>query len=58
MKNNYDEIVKLVSDKLTEFEDDNSFAIMAQIDKDLCLPKGTTFDASGWKDYFDFYYDD
>ena len=55
---NYAEIIELVSDKITEFSNDNSFKVLAKIDEDLGLPKGTSFDASGWKDYFDFYYDD
>ena len=34
----YDEIIELVSDKITEYSDDNSFSVLAKIDKELGLP--------------------
>lgn len=54
MTKTYDEIITLVTKEILK-KDGRNFT---EIDKDLRLPKGTTLDASGWKDYFDFILDD
>ena len=42
-----------------KINDDNlRFGIFEKVDKDLGLGRGTTWDASGWKDYCDFVFGD
>ena len=50
----YDELIKVVSEKMEEHKDENSFGVFNKIDKELNASSGTAWDASGWKDYCDF----
>ena len=51
-KHPYDKLIETVADKMKEHEDYNlGFEIFEKVDKDLGLPRGTAWDASGWKDY-------
>ena len=43
------------TDKMQKYENDGlGFGIFEKVDKDLGLGRGTSFEASGWKDYADF----
>lgn len=54
MKNKtYDEIIQLVNEELQQTET-ITFSTFRLLDKKLRLPTGTSLDASGWKDSFDF----
>ena len=58
-KHPYDELIEKVADKMKEYEDEGlGYGIFEQVDKDLGLGRGTTWDASGWKDYCDFSFGD
>ena len=58
-KHPHDQLIETVADKMKEHEDDNlRFGIFEKVDKDLGLSRGTAWDASGWKDYCDFGFDD
>ena len=46
----YDEISKMVNDKFKE----NESLTPRDIDKELNLPSGTSFEMGGWSDYFEF----
>ena len=46
----YDEIAKMVNDKLKE---DASLS-PSDVDDELNLPSGTSFEMSGWSDYLEF----
>ena len=40
---------------MQKYENDGlGFGIFEKVDKDLGLGRGTSFEASGWKDYVDF----
>jgi hypothetical protein len=52
-------IDRKVADKMKEYENDGlGYGIFEEVDKDLGLSRGTTWDASGWKDYCDFGFGD
>jgi hypothetical protein len=54
MKNKtYDEIIQLVNEELQQTET-ITFSSLRQLDRKLGLPRGTSVDASGWKDSLDF----
>ncbi|MDA8860097.1 hypothetical protein N9I33_01405 [Paracoccaceae bacterium] len=54
-KHPYDELIEKVAEKMKEYEnDDLGYGIFEKVDKDLGLGRGTSFEASGWKDYCDF----
>ena len=54
MKNKtYDEIIPMVIEELQQTET-ITFSTFRLLDKKLRLPTGTSLDASGWKDSFDF----
>ena len=58
-KHPYEELIEAVADKMKEHEYDNlRFGIFEKVDKDLALSRGTAWDASGWKDYYDFGFGD
>ena len=58
-KHPYDALIETVADKMKEHEDGNlGFGIFEKVDKDLGLGRGTAWDASGWKDYCDFGFED
>ena len=50
----YDEISKMVNEKFKE----NESLTPRDIDKELNLPSGTSFEMSGWSDYFEYIYED
>ena len=54
-KHPYDQLIETVADKMKEYENDGlGYGIFEKVDKDLGLSRGTTWDASGYKDYADF----
>jgi hypothetical protein len=54
-KHPYDELIETVAEKMKEYENDGlGYGIFEKVDKDLGLGRGTSFEASGWKDYCDF----
>jgi len=50
----YDELSKMINDKLKESKNE-TFGALKETDDALNLPSGTSWEMSGWKDYFDFY---
>ena len=50
----YDATAKLVNEEIAKLGDAGRFADLAGIDKKLGLPKGTSFDAAGFADWFAF----
>lgn len=50
----YDEISKMVNDEIKKLVSTGTFADLAEIDKKLNLPRGTSFEMSGYSDYFNF----
>jgi hypothetical protein len=57
MKGSYDAVSEKVNDEIEKLNDDATFANLEEIDKKLKLPRGTSFEMSGWSDYFQFYLD-
>ena len=53
----YDEIAKSVNDKLKQSENE-TFGALQEIDDELNLPSGTSFEMSGYADYFESIYED
>ena len=53
-RKSYDEFSKMVNDKLKESKNE-TFGAFKETDDALNLPTGTSWEMSGWKDYFDFY---
>ena len=54
-KHPYDELIENVAEKMKEYENkDLRFEIFEKVDKELGLGRGTSWEASGWKDYCDF----
>ena len=49
----YGEIITSVHQEI-EQSDDQSFGVFSKVDKKLKLPSGSSWDASGYKDYCDF----
>jgi hypothetical protein len=45
---------KRVNEKIAELGDDATFADLAEIDRKLGQPKGTSFEMGGFADYFAF----
>jgi hypothetical protein len=54
MTDGYDETAKLVNEEIAKLGDAGTFADLAKIDKDLGLPKGTSWEMSGMADWFAF----
>ena len=54
MNTTYDEVSKLVNDEIRLLGETATFADLEPIDKKLHLPRGTSFDAGGYADYFAF----
>jgi len=50
----YDEISKMVNDKMKE----NDSLSPREVDNELNLPSGTSFEMSGYSDYFESIYED
>jgi len=58
-KHPYDELIEKIADKMQQHKDDNlGFGIFEKVDKDLELARGTAWDATGWKDYWDYGFGD
>ena len=53
----YDEIAKSVNDKLKQ-SDNETFGALEETDDELNLPSGTSFEMSGYADYFESIYED
>ena len=53
----YDEIAKSVNDNLKQSENE-TFGALQETDDELNLPSGTSFEMSGYADYFESIYDD
>ena len=53
----YDEIAKSVNDKLKQSENE-TFGALKETDDELNLPSGTSFEMSGYADYFESIYED
>ena len=49
----YDQIADQVNDELRKTEN-QTFGALSEIDNKLNLPNGTSFEMSGWSDYFAF----
>ena len=49
----YDEIAKLVNEEIEKIENP-TFQSLSEIDNKLNLPSGTTYEMSGFADYFNF----
>jgi len=47
----YDEIAKMVNDKLKQSEN-KTFGALQETNDELNLPSGTSFEMSGWSDYY------
>ena len=54
MPGGYDATAKLVNEEIAKLGDAGTFADLAEIDKKLGLPKGTSFEMGGYADYFAF----
>jgi hypothetical protein len=54
MVEGYDETAKLVNEEISKLGEGGTFADLAGIDKKLRLPRGTSFEMSGYADYFAF----
>jgi len=54
MSGGYDAISKQVNESIAELGEDGTFADLAGIDGKLGLPRGTSFEMSGFADYFAF----
>ena len=50
----YDEIAKKVNNAIAKLGDTGTFADLKEIDKKLRLPRGTSWEMSGYADYFAF----
>ena len=50
----YDEITKRVNEEIAKLGKSGTFADLAKIDKELGLPKGTSWEMGGFADYFAF----
>ena len=53
----YDEIAKSVNDKLKQSENE-TFGALQETDDELNFPSGTSFEMSGYADYFESIYED
>ena len=54
MKGTYDEISKSVNEEISKLGKSGTFADLAKIDKELGLPRGTSWEMGGFADYFAF----
>ena len=54
MKGTYDEISKRVNEKISKLGKSGTYAGLAKIDKELGLPRGTSWEMGGFADYFAF----
>ena len=54
MPDGYDVTAKLVNEEIAKLGDAGTFADLAEIDKKLGLPKGTSFEMGGYADFYAF----
>ena len=54
MKGTYDEISKRVNEEIAKLGKSGTYADLAKIDKELGLPKGTSWEMGGFADYYAF----
>ena len=54
MPDGYDVTTKLVNEEIAKLGDAGTFADLAEIDKKLGLPKGTSFEMGGYADFYAF----
>ena len=54
MTEGYDATAKKVNEEISKLGEGGTFADLAGIDKKLRLPRGTSFEMSGYADYFAF----
>lgn len=54
MSGGYDATAKLVNEEIAKLGDAGTFADLAGIDKNLGLPKGTSWEMGGYADWFAF----
>jgi hypothetical protein len=52
MADGYDATAKLVNEEIAKLGDTATFADLAEIDKNLLLPKGSSWEMSGMADWF------
>jgi hypothetical protein len=52
MVEGYDATAKLVNAEIAKLGDAGTFADLAGIDKELGLPKGTSFEMGGFSDFY------
>ena len=52
MVEGYDATAKLVNEEIAKLGDAGTFADLAEIDKKLELPKGTSFEMGGFSDFY------
>ena len=50
----YDEITKRVNEEIAKLGKSGTFADLAKIDKELGLPRGTSWEMGGFADYYAF----
>jgi hypothetical protein len=50
----YDQICEMVNLEISKFGEDYTAGDLREIDKKLGLPRGTSFEAGGFSDYFAF----
>ena len=58
MTDGYDATAKLVNEEIAKLGDKGTFADLAKIDKDLGLQTGTSFEAGGYADFFEYMSED
>ena len=54
MKGTYDEISKRVNEEISKLGKNGTFADLAKIDKELGLPRGTSWEMGRFADYLAF----
>ena len=50
----YDQICEMVNLEISKFGEDYTAGDLREIDKELGFPRGTSFEAGGFSDYFAF----
>jgi hypothetical protein len=58
MTEGYDKTAKKVNEEIAKLGEGGTFSHLAEIDKKLGSPKGTSFEYGGYADYFEFMGDD
>lgn len=58
MADGYDATAKLVNEEIAKLGDGATFADLKTIDKNLGLAKGTSFEAGGYADFYEYMSED